>query len=267
MIRAFIYDDVPRCASRSTGKERDTETGLDYFGARYYGSNMGRWMSPDWSASPEPVPYAKLDNPQTLNLYGYVQNNPATRFDLDGHQGFLDWLADKIKGKPSIPPPVQLTRTVLFNNRQPHKYGTSLAPPFMKPNPTFSTSKAAMTAAAQQDQAGAVKDRVEYGRNVIKIGKDLYTYTDPVKSNSIEGVSVDRTVPPGTDLAAQSHGHGDSRWDLDPNRASTADQQVVNVDSKVMHRDIPGAIGTPNGVIYTNPTGTLKDNQITIQPW
>jgi RHS repeat-associated protein len=30
-----------------TGKERDAESGLDYFGARYYGSNMGRWMSPD----------------------------------------------------------------------------------------------------------------------------------------------------------------------------------------------------------------------------
>jgi hypothetical protein len=31
-------------------------------------------MSPDWSAQEEPVPYAKLDNPQTLNLYSYVQN-------------------------------------------------------------------------------------------------------------------------------------------------------------------------------------------------
>jgi RHS repeat-associated protein len=30
-----------------TGKERDTESGLDYFGARYYASSMGRWMSPD----------------------------------------------------------------------------------------------------------------------------------------------------------------------------------------------------------------------------
>ena len=51
-----------------TGKERDTESGLDYFGARYYGSNMGRFMSPDWAAKAEPVPYAKLDNPQSLNL-------------------------------------------------------------------------------------------------------------------------------------------------------------------------------------------------------
>lgn len=69
-----------------TGKERDAESGLDYFGARYYASSMGRWMSPDWSAKEEPVPYAKLDNPQSLNLYGYVGNNPLSRADADGHQ-------------------------------------------------------------------------------------------------------------------------------------------------------------------------------------
>ena len=68
-----------------TGKERDAESGNDYFGARYYASAMGRWLSPDWSAKIMPVPYAKLDNPQSLNLYAYVGNNPLTRFDPDGH--------------------------------------------------------------------------------------------------------------------------------------------------------------------------------------
>jgi RHS repeat-associated protein len=58
-----------------TGKERDQESGNDYFDARYYSSAMGRFMSPDWSAQEEPVPYSKLDNPQTLNLYAYVLNN------------------------------------------------------------------------------------------------------------------------------------------------------------------------------------------------
>ncbi|WP_263376068.1 RHS repeat-associated core domain-containing protein [Granulicella aggregans] len=68
-----------------TGKERDAESGLDDFGARYYGSNMGRWMSPDWSAKTEPVPYANLGDPQSLNLYAYVRGNPVGRADLDGH--------------------------------------------------------------------------------------------------------------------------------------------------------------------------------------
>jgi len=78
------------CASDATehhftGKERDTESGNDYFGARYYASSMGRFMSPDWSAKEEPVPYAMMDNPQTLNLYAYVGNNPLSRVDADGH--------------------------------------------------------------------------------------------------------------------------------------------------------------------------------------
>jgi RHS repeat-associated protein len=68
-----------------TGKERDTESGNDYFEARYYSSSLGRFMSPDWSARVAPVPYAKLDDPQSLNLYGYVRNNPMTRIDPDGH--------------------------------------------------------------------------------------------------------------------------------------------------------------------------------------
>jgi RHS repeat-associated protein len=73
------------CASRSSGKERDAESGNDYFGARYYASTIGRWLSPDWSAKEEPVPYAKLDNPQTLNLYSYVGSNPLSNADTDGH--------------------------------------------------------------------------------------------------------------------------------------------------------------------------------------
>ncbi len=70
-----------------TGKERDTESGLDYFGARYYASSMGRWMSPDWADKPEAVPYSSLENPQSLNLYGYVLNNPLSKADPDGHAG------------------------------------------------------------------------------------------------------------------------------------------------------------------------------------
>jgi len=67
------------------GKERDTETGNDDFGARYYTSRLGRWLSADWSAVPAPVPYANLTNPQTLNLYAMVSDNPETFADLDGH--------------------------------------------------------------------------------------------------------------------------------------------------------------------------------------
>lgn len=71
---------------RFTGKERDSETGLDYFGARYFSGAQGRFTSPDWSATPQPVPYADFNNPQSLNLYSYVRNNPLSRTDPDGHE-------------------------------------------------------------------------------------------------------------------------------------------------------------------------------------
>ncbi len=80
-----LYDDGR--GSRSTGKERDAESGLDYFGARYYGSALGRFTSPDWSAKPVAIPYAKLENPQSLNLYAYLLNNPLRGVDPDGHDG------------------------------------------------------------------------------------------------------------------------------------------------------------------------------------
>jgi RHS repeat-associated protein len=69
-----------------TGKERDSESGLDYFGARHYASTVGRFMTPDWNEDPDPVPYADLRDPQSLNLYSYVRNNPMNSTDDDGHE-------------------------------------------------------------------------------------------------------------------------------------------------------------------------------------
>jgi RHS repeat-associated protein len=70
---------------RFTGKERDSESGLDDFGARYFSSSMGRWATPDWSARPATVPYADFGDPQSLNLYLYVRNDPVSQADADGH--------------------------------------------------------------------------------------------------------------------------------------------------------------------------------------
>jgi RHS repeat-associated protein len=81
-----------RVGSRCTGKERDGESGNDYFGARYYASSMGRFMSPDYSDAPVAVPFATLSNPQTLNLYSYVGNNPLSITDPFGHNWFTDFL-------------------------------------------------------------------------------------------------------------------------------------------------------------------------------
>jgi RHS repeat-associated protein len=72
-------------SAKFTGKERDAETGLDFFGARYFSGAQGRFTTPDWSDRPEPIPYVDLENPQTLNLYTYSHNNPLRWNDPDGH--------------------------------------------------------------------------------------------------------------------------------------------------------------------------------------
>lgn len=74
-----------------TGKERDSESQLDNFGARYYGSALGRFMTPDWAEKPTTVPYAVFGDPQTLNLYAYVENAPMNKADADGHGPPGDW--------------------------------------------------------------------------------------------------------------------------------------------------------------------------------
>ena len=63
--------------SRSTGKERDAESGNDYFDARYFGSSMGRFLSPDPLGG-------HTEDPQTLKKYSYVANNPLVRTDPTG---------------------------------------------------------------------------------------------------------------------------------------------------------------------------------------
>jgi RHS repeat-associated protein len=63
-----------------TGKERDSESGLDNFGARYDSSSMGRFMSPD----PSTNLILRAINPQRGNMYAYAINNPTNYVDPDG---------------------------------------------------------------------------------------------------------------------------------------------------------------------------------------
>ena len=82
---ALGYGVMDNVMQRYTGKERDSESGLDYFGARYYGSSMGRFMSPD----PVFISAQRLMDPQSLNLYSYVRNNPLGLTDDTGLDFYL----------------------------------------------------------------------------------------------------------------------------------------------------------------------------------
>jgi RHS repeat-associated protein len=65
---------------RFTGKERNKETGFDYFGARYYASRAGRFTTVDPVITLE----ENLVDPQRWNRYAYVRNNPLRHTDPDG---------------------------------------------------------------------------------------------------------------------------------------------------------------------------------------
>lgn len=67
-----------------TGKERDSESSLDYFGARHYVPALGRFMTPDPTRLS-----AFFDSPQTWNGYAYAHNDPTVYVDING-----EWPAD-----------------------------------------------------------------------------------------------------------------------------------------------------------------------------
>ncbi len=80
------FGDILSCSGGNpspmhfTGKERDAESGLDNFGARYNSSAMGRFMSPD----PKILSIRHIINPQKWNKYAYTINNPLRYFDPNG---------------------------------------------------------------------------------------------------------------------------------------------------------------------------------------
>jgi RHS repeat-associated protein len=100
-------DDSVR--QKFTGKERDNETGLDFFEARYFSSTQGRFTSPDefaggpvelfyfaTDASVNPTFYADLTNPQSLNKYQYTYNNPLRYTDPTGHCPPCDQISQRV---------------------------------------------------------------------------------------------------------------------------------------------------------------------------
>lgn len=69
----YPQEETFHCPWRFSSKRSDPETGLIYFGRRYYNPELGRWITKD--------PQGPRDGP---NLYAYVHNRPLTLLDLYG---------------------------------------------------------------------------------------------------------------------------------------------------------------------------------------
>jgi RHS repeat-associated protein len=77
--RPSCYAAASKPRLKFTGKERDVETGLDFFLARFYSGTQGRFTSPD-----KPFAGQSPFDPQTWNLYSYARNNPLKFIDPTG---------------------------------------------------------------------------------------------------------------------------------------------------------------------------------------
>ncbi|MFH0838443.1 MAG: RHS repeat-associated core domain-containing protein [Patescibacteria group bacterium] len=107
----FVHEELntPDTPQKFTGKELDSETGLYYYGARYYDPLIGRFISSDpWEGD--------LQNPQSLNKYTYVLNNPIMLVDPSGMINVKTGEVEKGDTMTSI--------TGTYNNI----YGTRLTP-------------------------------------------------------------------------------------------------------------------------------------------
>jgi RHS repeat-associated protein len=98
--RGLSYGGPDNPRQKFTGKERDSETGLDYFGARYFSSAQGRFTSPD----PTFLNILKVVNPQRWNLYGYGLNNPLKYVDPDGQEAIaIQYPGFEVHSRNSLP--------------------------------------------------------------------------------------------------------------------------------------------------------------------
>ncbi len=191
-----------------TSKERDSESGLDNFGARYDSSSLGRFISPDWSATVQSVPYADFSDPQSLNLYAYVRNNPSSRRDADGH-----WCLDPISFAICVGVAAAATGLTV------HKLNKWKAKREKAENAAFQKSLGCTSgnAACSESEIRAYdKERLNtYGEGAVKAIENTVPGASP--STTIAGVIVDQAKGQAMDAMVDS-AEKDSQQAPDPTK-------------------------------------------------
>lgn len=179
-----------------TGQEFDSESGLYHFDARYFGGNLGRWISPDWAEKPEAVPYAAYGDPQSLNLYQYVRNTPLTAVDLDGHvmmQGQLLDLKNLLMW--SLPKLNEQIRCICGQMELPSDPGR-LGPEWVKDTTHRNPNGERFV---RGDGTTLDFDRAQKGKSGWK-GKDHWHVTRPGEKEYDKSLGKNGHVAPGTSV-------------------------------------------------------------------
>ncbi len=199
-----------------TAKERDAESGLDNFGARYYSSSVGRFMSTD----PSSVSIDKT-NAQSWNRYNYTLNNPLRYVDRNGkwptdiHNRIIDQAFPRL----SVQQRDQLKRTSAWvdrvgNQTKAHNHEHAMKSPGENPaaaNRAIDQNIQNHEQAAQRAQGGTPANANQIAGGALnEFGQALHTVTD-------------RTSPAHTDA------NGNPRdWNGVPNPLSPSEVRAAN---------------------------------------
>ncbi len=225
------------------GKERDNESGLDNFGARYNASSLGRFMTPDWAARPTAVPYAVFGDPQSLNLYGYVRNDPVSRADADGHTDAQQ------------PCPTKLCATPFSSGTTGYSAAMAEAETKKQGEAQKPLSPADKAAVAAEKAAYAKKDALKKEYGGVGYSKNGTISTTNPKHISVAGQKDSETTairpsdrPKGTTLEFLYHSHSDAT--PRSNEFSSEDLTNAWILSSNESRSIPSYIGDANGGVY-----------------
>jgi RHS repeat-associated protein len=198
---------VSTCAQnyKFEGKERDTETQNDDFGARFYSWRFGRWLSSDWSAVPVPVPYANLTNPQTLNLYSMVADDPGSFADLDGHEGFWGAVLAQQWDQAAEEEQTQASQTVQQSS--------------VTQTDTISAAQPAQNAGVRQLDPNSQECK-DLAKKIDNIASDIKKRDQEVAANPL---NLPETAPPGSPPRSSVEGHRQIIKDLIDNLGAAAD--------------------------------------------
>jgi RHS repeat-associated protein len=206
--QGYVADTVRQ---KFTQKERDSESGLDYFGARYYSSPQGRFTSSDPLLSSGTV-----YDPQTWNRYSYTRNNPLKYVDPFGLYVFDRNATDDEKKK----------------FRQGLKDLEKSRNSFKKGSEEYKRIDRSLNA---------------YGKEGDKNGVTIIF--GPTKDGAPAATSVGINAPAGVKMTTADNPTGqDTRVTIDPNQTKTADDYVTSVGHEGSHvadgSDLVGALPT-----------------------
>ena len=222
----------------------------------------------------EPIPYSKLDNPQSLNLYSYVGNDPESFADADGHEGQMQQFYSNLlkagawgaiyflAGNGQMGGSALAAAAFGYESEKAQQQNQK---PTAAPAPTTQYNGVpAAGIAAEQTYNPASKDlNREFNGNIYQNaqGQCCFIQTPNIGTESTSSPPSVSTLPSGSTRVATFHTHGaNSHGAYDDEHFSPADK------SNARARGVPIFVGTPGGVIREyNPHAFIFHRTITFK--